>query len=274
MRKLKTLWIISGFTLCSLVLADFSGHHGHHGHHDHHEHHDQHHDHHEDADGKSVGHHHHHEDADAKSVEKVKSVATGKLALPNLKDCKNRIHHTTFGNHGYFFSWENKVTENLTVAWFTGRNICRRHCMDLVSLESSEENEFVKARMIKSANRFFWTSGRKCNFKGCDREDLKPVIVKGWFWSGSGVRLGVNAAGDHVEGDWSPTGGADEPQPDNRELKLTGQNDEACLAVLNNYYTDGVVWHDIACYHKKPFVCEDSDELLEYMRQAHPDEKL
>ena len=44
--------------------------------------------------------------------------------------------------------------------------------------------------MIKSANRFFWTSGRKCNFKGCDREDLKPVIVKGWFWSGSGVRLG------------------------------------------------------------------------------------
>ena len=44
--------------------------------------------------------------------------------------------------------------------------------------------------MIKSATRFFWTSGRKCNFKGCDREDLKPVIVKGWFWSGSGVRLG------------------------------------------------------------------------------------
>lgn len=124
------------------------------------------------------------------------------------------IHHAKFGNHGYFFSWENKVTENLTVAWFTGRNICRRHCMDLVSLgnkthlthsnskfspsahipliflETSEENEFVKARMIKSATRFFWTSGRKCNFKGCDRDDLKPAIVRGWFWSGSGVRLG------------------------------------------------------------------------------------
>ena len=99
MTKLKTLWIISGFTLCSLVLADFSGHHGHHGHHDHHEHHDHHHDHHEDADGKSVGHHHHHEDADAKSVEKVKSVATGKLALPNLKDCKNRKYENVRRQH-------------------------------------------------------------------------------------------------------------------------------------------------------------------------------
>lgn len=44
------------------------------------------------------------------------------------------IHHAKFGDHGYFFSWENEVTENLTVAWLTGRNICRRHCMDLVSL--------------------------------------------------------------------------------------------------------------------------------------------
>ena len=26
------------------------------------------------------------------------------------------------------------MTENLTVAWLTGRNICRRHCMDLVSI--------------------------------------------------------------------------------------------------------------------------------------------
>ena len=64
--------------------------------------------------------------------------------------------------------------------------------------------------------------------------------------------------------------GAGERQPDNRELKLTGQNDEACLAVLNNYYKDGVTWHDIACYHKKPFVCEDSDELIEFMRQTNP----
>ena len=81
MTKLKTLWII-GFTLCSYGLADFPGHHGHHDHHDHHDHHEKH------------EHHEHHGDHDKsvtdKPVEEVKSVATGKLALPNLKDCKNR----------------------------------------------------------------------------------------------------------------------------------------------------------------------------------------
>jgi hypothetical protein len=30
------------------------------------------------------------------------------------------------------------------------------------------------------------------------------------------------------------------------------------------------VWHDIACYHKKPFVCEDSDTLMEFAKQTSP----
>ena len=42
-----------------------------------------------------------------------------------------------------------------------------------------EENEFIKKRMINGLIRFFWTSGRKCNFDGCDREDLQPAIVNG-----------------------------------------------------------------------------------------------
>ena len=40
------------------------------------------------------------------------------------------------------------------VDWLTGRNICRRHCMDLVSIETREENEFVKQRMINGLIRF------------------------------------------------------------------------------------------------------------------------
>ena len=36
---------------------------------------------------------------------------------------------------------------------------------------------------------YIWTSGRLCNFKGCDRDDLQPVAVNGWFWSGSGVKM-------------------------------------------------------------------------------------
>jgi hypothetical protein len=30
------------------------------------------------------------------------------------------------------------------------------------------------------------------------------------------------------------------------------------------------VWHDIACYHKKSFVCEDSDTLMEFAKQTSP----
>ena len=90
--------------------------------------------------------------------------------------------------------------------------------------ETEQENNFIKQRMIKGRTRFVWTSGRKCNFNGCNgRSDLQPAIVKGWFWSGSGVRLGHSTSKDgqeRVEGDWSLTGGADEPQPDNRQVSL------------------------------------------------------
>ena len=104
---------------------------------------------------------------------------TGALSLPNPRDCANRIKHAQHEGHNYFFSWEYDLTKDLKVDWITGRNICRRHCMDLVSIETREENEFVKKRMINGLIRFFWTSGRKCNFDGCDREDLQPPLVNG-----------------------------------------------------------------------------------------------
>ncbi len=40
------------------------------------------------------------------------------------------------------------------------------------------------------------------------------------------------------------------PQPDNRE------GNEFCLAVLNNFYNDGVRFHDVSCHHLKPIICE------------------
>lgn len=50
--------------------------------------------------------------------------------------------------------------------------------------------------------------------------------------------------------------------------------DEACLAVLNNFYGDGVNWHDIGCDHKKYFVCEDNPTLMQYIRDTNPGIKL
>ena len=39
-------------------------------------------------------------------------------------------------------------------------------------------------------------------------------------------------------------------QPDNRE------GNEFCVGVLNNFYGDGVRFHDISCHHRKPIICE------------------
>merc|ERR1719382_956172 len=39
-------------------------------------------------------------------------------------------------------------------------------------------------------------------------------------------------------------------------------HDEACLAVLNNKYGDGIKWHDVACHFRSVIVCEDSDQLI------------
>ena len=41
------------------------------------------------------------------------------------------------------FSWEYDLTRDLKVDWVTGRNICRRHCMDLVSIETKEVNDYL-----------------------------------------------------------------------------------------------------------------------------------
>lgn len=51
-------------------------------------------------------------------------------------------------------------------------------------------------------------------------------------------------------------------------------NDESCLSILNNFYNDGIKWHDVACHHLKPFVCEDSDELLNFVRSRNPGIRL
>ena len=54
------------------------------------------------------------------------------------------------------------------------------------------------------------------------------------------------------------------PQPDNREEIQNGAP-ENCIAILNNLYGDGIHWHDVACHHKKPFVCEESQDLINYI---------
>ena len=68
---------------------------------------------------------------------------------------------------------------------------------------------------MKDGVKYIWTSGRKCDFDGCNRADLQPTIVNGWFWSGSEAK--VPPTDQRALGDWSNTGGDGRPQPDNRE---------------------------------------------------------
>lgn len=200
--------------------------------------------------------------------------STGRLlALPDPELCATRPKQWKFGNHWYFFSWDQDHPDlkGRKVDWLEARNQCRLRCMDAVGMETREENdmifEFVRSRNLS----YIWTSGRLCDFKGCDeREDLKPIKVLGWFWSNTNTKMAPTNKPPPNWGyqPWSDKGHTGGPQPDNAEFDIN-QTSESCLGVLNNIYKDGIKWHDIACYHKKPFVCEDSELLLNYIRSQN-----
>ena len=54
-----------------------------------------------------------------------------------------------YKGHGYYFSWEDPKTSELYLSWVEGREFCRSRCMELVSLESKSENEYVNQRIAK-----------------------------------------------------------------------------------------------------------------------------
>jgi len=186
------------------------------------------------------------------------------------------------GNHNYFLSWREPWHKFEDWDWFNGRNFCRDRCMDLVSFNTPGEFEMFSEIMKRDNVTSIYTSGRKCNFqnKGCDAPHLSPINVNGWFWAGANNdRIPPTDRPAPGTSYWSRTGEKGEPQPDNyegiKEGPINAENnigitieglqefhDEACLAVLNDKYNDGVVWHDVACHFRSVIVCEDSDQLI------------
>ena len=53
--------------------------------------------------------------------------------------------------------------------------------------------------------KYIWTSGRLCDFKGCDRPDLQPTSINGWFWTAELQKLAPTT--DRRQNDWSENGG-------------------------------------------------------------------
>uniref|UniRef100_A0A1B0DML3 Uncharacterized protein n=1 Tax=Phlebotomus papatasi TaxID=29031 RepID=A0A1B0DML3_PHLPP len=186
------------------------------------------------------------------------------------------IRQFNYKGHNYFFSGHVPALENKKYDWLDGRNLCREYCMDLVSMETQEENNLIFRLIQTNDVPYIWTSGRLCDFKGCEgRADLEPKNIFGWFWSAN--REKIQPTNQIPQGwgynPWSRTGHKKQPQPDNAEFDIN-QTSESCLSVLNNVYNDGIAWHDVACYHEKPVVCEDNEELLNYVAATNPGIRL
>merc|ERR1712024_87567 len=216
--------------------------------------------------------------------------ADGKPLLnrPDIEECMKRKSHMKIGNHNYFLSWREPWHKFEDWDWFNGRNFCRDRCMDLVSFDTPGEFKMFEEIMARDNVTSIYTSGRKCNFqnKGCDGPHLQPINVNGWFWAGAGNGRIPPTNVPHPESAWSRTGETGIPQPDNyegiKEGPIEAENnigitieglqefhDEACLAVLNNKYGDGIKWHDVACHFRSVIVCEDSDQLMALVQQQN-----
>ncbi|XP_053635133.2 pulmonary surfactant-associated protein D-like [Cherax quadricarinatus] len=134
----------------------------------------------------------------------------------------------TRGGSEYYFSWRHDGKRK-----YTG-DAAARVCTSLgrgwypVGISSQDEIIYISGIVGRDRLEYIWTGGRR---------------------SGSGF-IWLNGEPFTVT-DWSHTGGFRRPQPDNRE-----GGRENCLAVLNNVYNDGIKWHDVACHHPKPVICE------------------
>jgi len=200
------------------------------------------------------------------------------LNKPKLELCKKRSFHEKYGGHHYFLSWRESWTKFEDWDWFNARNYCRERCMDLVSFETPEEYRHFALMMHRDNITSIHTSGRKCNFrnKGCDAAQLQPLNVNGWFWADGNKRIPPTNIPSKLTF-WSRTGEEGLRQPDNHEGLKAGKlenvkdpggltveglqefYDEACLAVLNNKYRDGIQWHDVPCFFRSKIICEDSE---------------
>ena len=131
------------------------------------------------------------------------------------------------GGSEYHYSWRHDGGRK-----YSGRG-AQVYCSRLgprwqpVSVETQQESHWLNGVVSSERQQYIWTSGFRSR--------------SAWRWASGSVVAPLN---------WSPTGGFRRPQPDNRE------GHENCLAVLNNFYRDGIRWHDVGCNHRKPVVCE------------------
>jgi len=132
-----------------------------------------------------------------------------------------------WGGKGYLLTWR---TGRNNFGWNDGVKYCKSQGMKLISLDTKEKAEHFLGLVGRDRAPYFWTGGQV----SADSRTLS--------WQN-----GESEAVTKGQHPWSFTGRTG-PQPD---------GGERCLAVLNNTYRDGVKYHDVACHHRKPVVCEE-----------------
>ncbi|ROT65260.1 mannose-binding protein [Penaeus vannamei] len=132
------------------------------------------------------------------------------------------------GGSEYHFSWRHD--NGRKYPWEHAVRYCSSlgHGWSGISIETHEEDRSVSNIITGDGLEYIWTGGYRSGYD--------------FAWPSRAPFVGLN---------WSHTGATGHPQPDNRE-----QGGENCLAVLNNFYDDGVRWHDVGCHHEKPIICE------------------
>jgi len=132
-----------------------------------------------------------------------------------------------YDGNRYLLTWR---TGHNNFDWSGGVRHCQSKGMKLISLDSKEKSEHFLNLVKTDRAPYFWSGGQ------VSRDSRTLTWQNGEEES---IRRGQHP--------WSFTGRTG-PQPD---------GGETCLAVLNSVYRDGVKYHDVACHHRKPVVCEE-----------------
>merc|ERR1719420_2333710 len=163
----------------------------------------------------------------APSPAAAPAAARAPKALPGTPSRSQAKGNHQFQGKSYLLTW--RMGRN-NFDWTGGVRFCQSQGMQLVSLDNKEKTEHFLRLLTTDRSPYFWSGGQVSR----DSRTLS--------WP-SGKTEPI-ARGQHP---WSFTGRTG-PQPD---------GGERCLAVLNNTYRDGVKFHDVACHHRKPVICEE-----------------
>lgn len=155
-------------------------------------------------------------------------------------DSDNVPIHATFRGTWYHFSWCEDNGKKYD--WDTAQAYCKNlygNNWRAVDIEYAYENKFITEIVETHRLPYIWTSGRR----------LYPTSDQ-FVWHNGQQENYVTFT------NWGQTGAQRRPQPDNNE-----NGSEECLSVINYFYPgDTTTWHDIACHHSKPVICERQPE--------------